>query len=194
MNAHFSPGARVAFYGPVHVRGQRVPDGVPLTVLCTQLGLTHVTDPSHGVDLVVSDTPIPGCGTATHAEFSAWADGMLDARDTAPQWQQTPQAATAPPVTAPSYPSFPSTTPTPLPAEVGSTSSAVVPTDEKNPWKPVLGVTVAFFAIAIVGAGTVDFDDDTASAVMGCILLALMVAFVVLFLMALYKTIRKYFR
>ena len=97
-------------------------------------------------------------------------------------------------MTAPSYPSFPSTTPTPLPAEVGSTSSAVVPTDEKNPWKPVLGVTVAFFAIAIVGAGTVDSDNDTAAAVMGCILLALMVAFVVLFLMALYKTIRKFFR
>ena len=88
MNAHLSPGARVAFFGPVTVRGQRVPEGVPLTVLCTQLGLTHVADTSRGVDLVVSDSPIPGCPTVPHAEFAAWADGVLDAREAAPQYQQ----------------------------------------------------------------------------------------------------------
>lgn len=199
MNAHLSPGARVAFFGPVTVRGQRVPEGVPLTVLCTQLGLTHVADTSRGVDLVVSDSPIPGCATVTHAEFAAWADGVLDAREAAPQYQQrqeqpqTAPAATAPPVTAPSYPSFPSVTPAPLPARTDTTSSAVVPTNEKNPWKPVLGTFIGF-ALTIFALMFVSEDNDAAFAIGGCIMLALMVAFVVLFIIASYKTIRKIFR
>lgn len=200
MNAHLSPGARVAFFGPVTVRGQRVPEGVPLTVLCTQLGLTHVADTSCGVDLVVSDSPIPGCATVTHAEFAAWADGVLDAREAAPQYQQrqerpqTPTGATAPPVTAPSYPSFPSVTPAPLPARTDTTSSAVVPADGKNPWKPVISVGIAFFVIVAIGAATVDPANEAANVVMGCIIIALMVAFVVLFGIAVFETIRKFFR
>jgi len=55
-------------------------------------------------------------------------------------------------------------------------------------------VGIAFFVIVAIGAATVDPANEAANVVMGCIIIALMVAFVVLFGIAVFETIRKFFR
>ncbi|EPD69309.1 hypothetical protein HMPREF1219_01177 [Corynebacterium pyruviciproducens ATCC BAA-1742] len=171
------PGARVGFIGPVELTDDRQ----SLACTCADLGLTYVPDPTPGlVDVLVSDFPVAGTPTVSRAEFSAWAA----AQSAAPFTTTVARSAT--------LPSFPT-----RPSEVAEVDEEVAEKREnptqRNLWKGV-GGTVAGLVLCVIAALIVDEDNETAVIVVGSVMLALLVAFVVLTILAIIQSVRKFFR
>ena len=145
------------------------------------LGLTYVPDPTPGlVDVLVSDFPVSGTPTVSRAEFSAWSAAQSAAPSTYTVARSAP------------LPSFPT-----QPYEVAQVDEVNVEKREdptqRNLWKSV-GGTVAGLVLCVIAALIVDEGNETAVIVVGCVMLALLVGFVVLTILAIIQSVRKFFR
>lgn len=64
---------------------------------------------------------------------------------------------------------------------------------QRNLWRSV-GGTVAGLVLCVIAALIVDEGNETAVIVVGCVMLALLVGFVVLTILAIIQSVRKFFR